>query len=234
MRYVVPLLIFALSGCGDGNSSDDPKSVDPTPFVEQLVTAHCERVFSCCEESDLDAVFVGQQVTNVVECESSLRSQLGAFFVPAVNSAQEAGTVALDASQFTACGSALRAVVCSDFTPGEPTRFDGIAACDAAFSATLETSGFCQADFECKSQFCSRDDGAEQGSCKVAPTAGEPCENDRCDAATYCDGVSTICVEKLANDAECTQNEQCLSGRCTIEVAVGTCEAVPQICQGGA
>jgi hypothetical protein len=86
-----------------------------------------------------------------------------------------------------------------------------------ACKALIQGGGAC-ITFEdaCASRLCQHD-----GTCRGIVPAGQSCAAAVCDAASYCDPTTEVCIEKFAEGAACVTDEQCTGG-CTNDACSST------------
>jgi len=131
-------------------------------------------------------------------------------------------------SQFLAYFSGGYAREC---LPGYTCGEGGCAKMGEAGEACADSSG-CKYTLDCPQPLDGGTPPANApayGVCSVPVAAGGSCygEEVQCAQGAFCDPATITCVALLANDAACTANGQCASGRCG---SSGAC-AAPLTCQ---
>lgn len=227
MRQVLIASWLLLWGCSEDTPPAEPVDLDTAR--ESLASAQCERVFECCSAEDAQRVFASETITDAAACVPVLDNYLNAFVFPAITDALDRGAVEIDTTAEAACIQTFRDVACESLVPNPNLNMLKRPECVAWVQPRLETSEFCTADFECKTGFCALSDSS--GSCRPAPTNGEPCSQERCAEDAFCyDGV---CAPKLALNVACSRNDECLSENCIEDSRSGrVCGSRAQACQG--
>ena len=226
MKLVNLVIVSCLAflACGDGGTETQNEFVPSTGLVETMAKAQCDRVFKCCDEDELKIVLGGMDAIDKDECVRNLKKQLSAFFGPGIEAAQTKNRVKIDASKIDSCGDAIRTQSCENISD-DGTQIQRFEACRIAVIAEQESAGFCDNNYECKSQFCVSEDTG--GSCKTIPAVEEPCESLLCGKDQFCD-ENEIC-RALGKDGDaCLNNASCESGQCNIESNM--CETPPELC----
>lgn len=228
---IIAALLTACTGPA-ANNGTPPEKADSGAVADALAAAQCEKILECCTPTELESVFAGQQVAGQQDCVAAVRAQADAFFVPALDAAQDAESVVVHTDELDSCTGALRARSCGSFRPTASLDVLAEPACNALVEPTLTLSAFCAEDFECETGFCSRPPGETEGTCKNPPAAGEACLSDRCGDGLFC-ATDGTCTEKLGDGAECGRNAECRSDSCAPdEQGVLVCQTAPDICTG--
>jgi hypothetical protein len=163
-----------------------------------------------------------------------------------------AGYITYNATQGTACASAVQTLTCADLVSGSGVSTP--AACDAALVGTVGTGGNCYSSGACATGYCTWDysttatcPGTCQpfvllgGNCSSAPCANgltcnaSVCRTESpvggacpCQASLWCDtsgGGAGICKASLAVGASCTKGS---SDHCN---TLTRCAGTPSTCQ---
>ena len=232
--FVIAAVGVLMCHCGEPtetNNSETP-DVDLSGFSADLAKVECERIFACCKQEEFDRIFVGQPIATVADCEEAVTSGVSAFVIPKFENAANLERIVVDQSAFGRCLTDLSVRSCDNFEPGRLEDFSTVGACSTAFAPALETSGFCDDDFECLSGFCSGSPETLEGSCANVPAIGQPCAFGRCGDDGFCDTINDVCQAKIANGEACPQSPACVSGFCTASDGSGTCEPPAPICEG--
>lgn len=221
--------LTVLACAAEDDETSEPVSLDG--LGAELAQAQCEKILRCCSADELQNIFSGVTVENEEQCRELVSGYTRVFLVPAIEDAANTDSVRLDLDARDACIESLRTQQCGTFTPSPNFDLFAVEACGDFVSASLEISEFCAEDFECKSGFCARAPGANDGSCKTPPAEDEPCLNERCGAGLYCSQLDAKCLPRFALDESCERNEQCRSNNC-LERMDGsrTCGDLPVAC----
>jgi len=232
MLRIVIIFIFVLlaAACGE-EASETETQASLDGLSARLAAAQCDKIFRCCTEEDLDTVFSGVTVETREQCVELVDGNVRVFLVPALEEAAQSGAVTVESSAESGCIEALEMQSCNGFNPSPNIDLFALPECRAFIAPALETSEFCNDDFECKSGFCARRAGEEQGSCTTPPAADEACSNERCAEGLYCLLTESICRPALSIGEACTRNNECLSDNC-LERMDGsrTCGEPPMVC----
>ena len=100
-----------------------------------------------------------------------------------------AGLITYNATQGTACASAVQALTCADLA-----AVGGVtapAACDAALVGTVNTGGACYSSGDCKTGYCTWDYSTTAtcpGTCQPFVLLGGYCSTSPCAEGLACDG----------------------------------------------
>ncbi len=110
-----------------------------------------------------------------------------------LQAAVTAGSVTFNASQASACVSAVKMLTCP---PESASVVASFSACGMALGGTVMAGGSCRLDVECAGDsFCSglyAKDAPCAGTCKTKVAKGQPCgAGDECVAGYECSGTGT-------------------------------------------
>lgn len=222
--------ILGASACGEGDDSTDGEDNISQLGVE-LTEAHCNKIFSCCSESERVAAFQGIPVSTQEECISSVEGIVQINVVPRYEDAVANGTIDYSGAVEN-CITGYSRLACDDFQPDPRLALIEVPECAALFEPQLETTEFCTDDFECKSGFCAI--SGEMGTCAELPGEMEACVAGSCQESLYC--REGMCVPRLDDGAECDVSTQCTSRNCVDVSDNGSgdlrCRPLPAACGG--
>lgn len=227
MRNLVWVLLLTVA-CSDSSpetTPDQSAAID----AEAITAAHCERLSECCSSDEWRQI-VGADVDDVEACTASRGNFVSAFLASVIAEARDRRAVTVDTDAHAACVAAVASMPCEQLT-GTPSvdALMAASACQAWVRPNLESSEFCESDFECKSGFCAL--GEAIGSCRDAPGPGEPCSHGRCGAESFC--AQEVCAPKLQDGISCFRHEECLSQNCVEDPRSGrVCGVRTPLCQG--
>ena len=162
----------------------------------------CEWAFTCCDMTELLAVFKGlsEVPKTQAECEPLGASRVSSVLAP-LQEAVAAGRLAYDGNKAEVCFASN--VDCSKFLP-KALGWD--PACDTIFTGKVADGGDCQQDLECAQagSACSGMVGMP-GKCAELPKENEPCPDGSCQEGLVCSVDATrICIKPKADGMACT------------------------------
>ena len=222
MRIVgVSLFGLLASGCGGGTAP-----VSLSDFPARSAAAQCKRVFRCCTETQIQAIY-GTGITDENTCIYNLTLE-GQISAMTIGMAQATGHVRYDGEAAGACFEKLGTAPCT----AESNDQSVVPECNAYIVPLVPVGDTCQSDLDCQSGWCDRlVTTTNYGMCLTVPTKGMACTS-RCVAGATCDTVAGMCVDPKPDGSSCVLDEECLSGNCDnpnrtggtcITTAVPTC-----------
>ncbi len=220
-RLAAVALVALIAGCGEVLLPETAVAIDDVP--SRISAAMCERIFACCSDGEIDAVFGAGQVATEAECREAGVEILTGFYARVADAVAD-GAIDYDDEAAGACVVALSSLSCEQYAAAPAPQMFQFDGCATPFVARVDVGDGCETDLECTTGYCERL-GADSGTCAAVPELGELCPGFRCAAGLYCDGAA--CVEQKDDGAPCRSFEECAGGACAGvgEDALGTCEA---------
>jgi hypothetical protein len=212
MRKLVTITVLLCAACGTSSVSVDD-------YPDALRDAFCGFLARCGEVKD------------VATCRTS-NIGIDVHVSASEHAAIDMGRTRFDGARAQACADALGARSCDQTSQSNREVPD---ACLAVVAGTATAGATCALDEECVSLVCHVPSCAqacctgtcEGGAVPARAKAGESCETNLCDAASFCDNVATTCVAlKKAGDS-CESSEQCDFALDCLQG--GTCGSLPRL-----
>lgn len=201
VRLTWAVLSAGLFGCSGSTESGD--GVGEGNYGQQLASAICARIFSCCNAAE--ATQLGY--TSEAQCASTLGSQEQTSLGQVLST----GMVRFDASAALTCIDDIAATSCAALF-SDLGRLTTPVSCGAVIPGTGPTGAPCgNLDFVCESRDCESDYCA-------APS----CRTVTCPVGQYCDDTSLACAPGQPAGTACTYNAECDP---SIVCRAGTCGA---------
>lgn len=223
MKFAV-VCVVALAGCGE----PEPAGVALDEAPAAYAAAYCERVFACCEASELDALLPSSGVGDRSECEAHVARVFGNEFVADVLRAEEMGRAKYDPVAMAACLDHLRTDPCAHLA--RPLRLMTFPRdCAPVRLPRVSIGDACDHDFHCVSGVCAGAVEHSDGRCEAVPATSGPCAAGDCGPDAYCDRsvTETGTCELIASvGSPCRSALGCESLSCTNEICA------PPLCDG--
>lgn len=210
-RLTLITVMIACAGCPNA-ASGVRLDVYPEAYADVL----CERLFACCEPTEIDAMFDG--ITDLASCEASV----AAFARRSITSADGAGQ-RYDTAAAGQCLDGIEALACADFATWRTTSSETRTACDAVFVGTRALGASCTTSGECEgTRVCV------EGACADPLAISADCTGleEACARGSHCYGGRCRIAQPAG--APCDEHAQCTSGRCESDV----CGSVVVSCDG--
>lgn len=213
MKHGLGVLVIAALGCGGGGSGD----LALEDFATEMGAATCAKIFDCCTEPELMAMFEGidPPIDSIEACNDFYGGLLTALFVPVIRDGQEAGRLIYHPDRAGECLDVVTEMSCAEFAAVRSSESFG--GCQSPVEPLVEDGGTCFSDDECLSGYCD-DSGEDDGVCAELPGEGEACTGD-CADGFYCgfdqETFEQVCQPLLADGSECDVDGACLSGTCS-------------------
>jgi hypothetical protein len=215
MHAMTRLAVFTmiLAACGGGGGSG---GVAPDQIASEVAKVTCTRLFECCTTPELMQEALGAKTE--AECES-IFAGFGTIVFNVIKDSIAAGRVKYDGDALGTCLDVVAGATCSEFSKQRRNDYTSASSgCKDPFDGQVAANGACANDVDCVSNYCSGDSvdfngNVTMGTCKPAPTAGNPCDNGDCAENAWCN--AGMCAAPKADGMPCSLDDECASDSCT-------------------
>jgi hypothetical protein len=178
-KAVLGVLVLVSCGCGNGSAPAVPLQEVPA----QVGQALCEKLYTCCSETERTAnPVIGGDV-------SSCQTTVGLYFGEVVSDLQRSvsgGRTAYHADRMAGCLDQIRAQSCDEVKMGSL----GLSLlCNDSFEPKVARGGDCSGSSDCIDGWCDGAAGPALGKCAEKKADGADCVGgDECTAGG-CDNL---------------------------------------------